>query len=138
VAGWLAGGLAAADGKLQENKQRLKARFVGVHRTGSMPDSLPPRAVKRLALSRCTKACRACLSRALHSSGPHSCSARARSSSTRVTVLRMVKSRLQHQAASIQASSGDKSDAPVVVLRLALRSLAWGRCTALLSLNPSC
>ena len=73
VAGWLAGGLAAADGKLPVIKQRLKARFVGVPRTGSMPDSLPPRAAKRLALSRCT---RACLSRSLRSSGPHTAARR--------------------------------------------------------------
>ena len=50
-------------------------------------------------------------------------------------VLRMAKSRPQHQAASIWASSGDWIDAPVVVLRLALRSPARGHCTVLLMLT---
>jgi len=42
----------------------------------------------------------------------------------------------QIQAASIRASSGDRVDAPVVVLRPALRSPARGHCTVLLMLNP--
>ena len=87
-------------------KQRLKARFVGVHRTGSMPGSLPPRAAKRLALSRCTKACRACLNRALHSRGLGA----SQEFSVERDGVRMAKSKLQHQPASYWASSGNRID----------------------------
>jgi hypothetical protein len=55
-----------------------------------------------------------------------------------VTVLRMAKRRLHHQTASFWVSFGDRIDALVVVLRLALRSPARDHCTVLLRLNPPC
>ena len=69
---------------VDEDQRVLRRRGIG-----SSLGSLPPRAARRRALSRCTRACRACLSSALRSSCPHSSWAWASSRSSSVTVVRI-------------------------------------------------